>query len=76
MLRTRFVILTIGGTLALVAPGAALASLQSSRSLECVVWGDGAATAVPTKTINHGKTRHAIAPALATGHYQAQRNPI
>ena len=76
MLKTRAVILMIGGTLALVAPGAALASLQSSRSLECVVWGDGAATAVPTKTINGGKTLHPITSALPPNHYQAQRNAI
>ena len=69
-MKTRAAILTIGTTLALLAPGPALASLQSTRSLECVVWGDGVATATPTKTIKGSKSVHPITLAPTPNHHQ------
>lgn len=75
-MKVRAAILTIGSTLALLAPGPALASLQSTRSLECVIWGDGVAIPTATKTIKGSTTLHPITPALTPNHHHARRNPI
>ena len=76
-MKTRAAILTIGTTLALLAPGPALASLQSTRSLECVIWGDGVATATPTtKTTEVSTSDHPLTPALTPNHHHAGRTPI